>query len=118
MSKVPARIRFILLLLLDSVIVTCSIFVGYYILEPFFESYSLRALLLSSLILLLSHHLFAWLFDLYHRAWEYASVNELILIVKAVSASILVTALVVPVITMKPPFFRLYFITWMYLKVS
>lgn len=113
MSKVPARIRFILLLLLDSVIVTCSIFVGYYILEPFFESYSLRALLLSSLILLLSHHLFAWLFDLYHRAWEYASVNELILIVKAVSASILVTALVVPVITMKPPFFRLYFITWM-----
>lgn len=113
MSKVPARIRFILLLLLDSVIVTCSIFVGYYILEPFFEGYSLRALLLSSLILLLSHHLFAWLFDLYHRAWEYASVNELILIVKAVSASILVTALVVPVITMKPPFFRLYFITWM-----
>lgn len=113
MSKVPARIRFILLLLLDSVIVTCSIFVGYYILEPFFESYSLRALLLSSLILLLSHHLFAWLFDLYHRAWEYASVNELILIVKAVSASILVTALIVPLITMKPPFFRLYFITWM-----
>ncbi|MDT0698787.1 polysaccharide biosynthesis protein [Staphylococcus chromogenes] len=113
MSKVPARIRFILLLLLDSVIVTCSIFVGYYILEPFFEGYSLRALLLSSLILLLSHHLFAWLFDLYHRAWEYASVNELILIVKAVSASILVTALVVPIITMKPPFFRLYFITWM-----
>ncbi|PTF75326.1 polysaccharide biosynthesis protein [Staphylococcus chromogenes] len=113
MSKVPARIRFILLLLLDSVIVTCSIFVGYYILEPFFEGYSFRVLLLSSLILLLSHHLFAWLFDLYHRAWEYASVNELILIVKAVSASILVTALVVPVITMKPPFFRLYFITWM-----
>ncbi|TJY14777.1 polysaccharide biosynthesis protein [Staphylococcus chromogenes] len=113
MSKVPARIRFILLLLLDSVIVTCSIFVGYYILEPFFESYSLRELLLSSLILLLSHHLFAWLFDLYHRAWEYASVNELILIVKAVSASILVTALIVPLITMKPPFFRLYFITWM-----
>lgn len=113
MSKVPARIRFILLLLLDSVIVTCSIFVGYYILEPFFEGYSLRALLLSSLILLLSHHLFAWLFDLYHRAWEYASVNELILIVKAVSASILVTALIVPLITMKPPFFRLYFITWM-----
>ena len=113
MSKVPARIRFILLLLLDSVIVTCSIFVGYYILEPFFEGYSLRVLLLSSLILLLSHHLFAWLFDLYHRAWEYASVNELILIVKAVSASILVTALIVPLVTMKPPFFRLYFITWM-----
>lgn len=113
MSKVPARIRFILLLLLDSVIVTCSIFVGYYILEPFFEGYSLRVLLLSSLILLLSHHLFAWLFDLYHRAWEYASVNELILIVKAVSASILVTALIVPLITFKPPFFRLYFITWM-----
>ncbi|UXS68228.1 polysaccharide biosynthesis protein [Staphylococcus chromogenes] len=113
MSKVPARIRFILLLLLDSVIVTCSIFVGYYILEPFFEGYSFRVLLLSSLILLLSHHLFAWLFDLYHRAWEYASVNELILIVKAVSASILVTALIVPLITFKPPFFRLYFITWM-----
>ena len=113
MSKIPARIRFILLLLLDSVIVTCSIFIGYYILEPFFEGYSTRELLLSSLILLLSHHLFAWLFDLYHRAWEYASVNELMLIAKAVSASILVAAIVVPLITLKPPFFRLYFITWM-----
>ena len=113
MSKVPARLRFLLLILLDSIIVTGSIFIGYFILEPFFAGYSVRVLLLSSLLLLCSHHLFAWLFDLYHRAWEYASVNELLLIVRAVTASILVTALLVPLITFKPPFFRLYFITWM-----
>lgn len=70
-------------------------------------------LILSSLILLISHHVFAQIFDLYHRAWEYASVSELILIVKAVTGSIVVTGIIVSIFTQQSPFLRLYFITWM-----
>src|SRR5699024_11422880 len=44
---------------------------------------------------------------------EYASVNELILIVKAMSVSIITTIVLVSVLTSTPPFLRLYFITWM-----
>ncbi len=49
---------------------------------------------------------------MYHRAWEYASVSELILIVKAVTTSIVITMVVINV-TGNRPFFRLYLITWM-----
>ncbi len=102
-----------MLLIIDSLIVTFSVFLGYYILEPFFEGYSTKLLILSSIILLVSHHIFAQIFDLYHRAWEYASVSELILIVKAITGSIVATAIIVPLMTHQPPFLRLYFITWM-----
>ncbi len=50
---------------------------------------------------------------MYHRAWEYASVSELILIVKAVTTSIVITMVVVTIVTGNRPFFRLYLITWM-----
>ncbi|MGY3479694.1 polysaccharide biosynthesis protein [Staphylococcus cohnii] len=99
--------------MIDSLIVTFSVFLGYYILEPYFEGYSTKLLILSSIILLVSHHIFAQIFDLYHRAWEYASVSELILIVKAITSSIVATAIIVPLLTHEPPFLRLYFITWM-----
>lgn len=102
-----------MLLFIDSFIVTFSVFLGYYILEPYFEGYSIKLLILSSFILLTTHHVFSQIFDLYHRAWEYASVNELILIVKAVTGSIVTTAIIVPIFTHQPPFERLYFITWM-----
>lgn len=102
-----------MLLFIDSLIVMFSVFLGYYILEPYFEGYSIKLLILSSFILLTTHHVFSQIFDLYHRAWEYASVNELILIVKAVTGSIITTAIIVPIFTHQPPFERLYFITWM-----
>ncbi|MEB7768268.1 polysaccharide biosynthesis protein [Mammaliicoccus sciuri] len=113
MKNISAKQRLMILLIIDSLIVTFSVFLGYYILEPFFREYSMKLLILSSLILLISHHVFAQIFDLYHRAWEYASVSELILIVKAVTGSIVATVIIIPVVTFQPPFLRLYFITWM-----
>src|SRR5699024_7401247 len=86
-----AKERYFLLLLVDSIIVSFSVFVGYYILAPFFLTYTLQKLVLTSIILLISHHVFAYIFNLYHRAWEYASVRELISITQAVTASILTT---------------------------
>lgn len=113
MKYISTEQKLLMLLFIDSLIVTFSVFLGYYILEPFFKGYSINVLILSSLILLISHHVFAQIFDLYHRAWEYASVNELILIVKAVTGSIVVTGIIVSIFTQQAPFLRLYFITWM-----
>lgn len=113
MKYISTKQRLMILLGIDSLIVTFSVFIGYYILEPFFVGYSIKMLILSSFILLISHHVFAQIFDLYHRAWEYASVSELILIVKAVTGSIVTTGIIVPIVTQQPPFLRLYFITWM-----
>lgn len=113
MTQISARLRLIMLVILDSVIVTFSVFLGYIILEPYFESYNIDLLILTSIILLISHHVFAALFNLYHRAWEYASVNELMLVVKAVTCSVITTLIVVSLMTGSSPFFRLYFITWM-----
>lgn len=113
MKYISIKQRLIMLLFIDSIIVTFSVFLGYYILEPFFKGYSINVLILSSFILLVSHHVFAQIFDLYHRAWEYASISELILIVKAVTSSIVATGIIVPIFTQQAPFLRLYFITWM-----
>nr|WP_245336330.1 MULTISPECIES: nucleoside-diphosphate sugar epimerase/dehydratase [unclassified Staphylococcus] len=105
--------RFFILIIIDSLIVTFSIFLGYSILEPYFRGYSVDLLILASIILLVSHHIFAYVFNLYHRAWEYASVSELMSIVKAVTSSIVMTIILVAIITGDSPFLRLYFITWM-----
>ncbi|ASE57937.1 nucleoside-diphosphate sugar epimerase/dehydratase [Staphylococcus saprophyticus] len=113
MTKISARLRFLILIIVDSLIVTFSVFLGYSILEPFFDAYSIDLLLLSSIILLISHHIFAYVFNLYHRAWEYASVSELMSVLKAVTSSIITTLILVSLITMESPFLRLYFITWM-----
>ncbi|MCE5097097.1 polysaccharide biosynthesis protein [Staphylococcus devriesei] len=113
MDKLSARGRLLILIILDSLIVAFSVFICYNILEPYFEGYSHRLLILTSIILLISHHVFAYIFNLYHRAWEYASVNELLLIVEAVTCSIIATVVLIPLFTGHPPFFRLYLITWM-----
>lgn len=112
-SRISAKMRFLILIIIDSLIVTFSIFLGYSILEPYFKGYSIELLIISSIILLISHHIFAYVFNLYHRAWEYASVSELISVLKAVTSSIIITNVLVTLITMESPFLRLYFITWM-----
>lgn len=104
--------RYILLLVLDSIIVTFSVFVGYYLLSPFYIDYTIKKLIFSSFILLISHHIFAYIFNLYHRAWEYASVRELLSIFKAVSCSILFTYFI-NLIFLNTSFTRLMIITWM-----
>jgi len=111
--SITAKQRLIILLIIDSIIVSFSVFIGFYVLEPFFEGYTIKLLLFSSLVLLTSHHISAQIFNLYHRAWEYASINELLMIVRAVTVSIIATTIIVPIFTHKPPFLRLYFITWM-----
>ena len=107
-----AKERYFLLLLVDSIIVTFSVFAGYFILAPFFLAYTLPELAVTSIVLLISHHVFAYIFNLYHRAWEYASVRELISITQAVSSSIIITY-VLNLLIFQTSFTRLMIITWM-----
>ena len=106
------RKRIPFLVCLDSIIVLMSIFAGYLILHPSMNVYTVPMLWVSAITLLLSHHLFASIYHLYQKAWQYASVGELTAIVKAVTFSIAVTG-VVQFIYANDVYFRVLGITWM-----
>ncbi|OCA88915.1 polysaccharide biosynthesis protein [Pseudobacillus wudalianchiensis] len=106
------RKRLSFLIGLDSAIVLFSIYIGYFILHPYMNIYSAGTLVISSLSLLVSHHLFAAIYKLYIKAWEYASVRELVAIVKAVTFTIAATA-VVQLIAFGDIYVRVLFLTWM-----
>jgi FlaA1/EpsC-like NDP-sugar epimerase len=89
---VSYRKRLAFLAGLDSAIVLTAIYLSYIPLHPSIETFSFTNLFISSIILLICHHLFASVFNLYNKAWEYASIGELVAIVKAISFSIFVTA--------------------------
>ncbi|CAM4206529.1 polysaccharide biosynthesis protein [Lacicoccus alkaliphilus] len=107
-----AKKRYFLFVSIDSLIVTFSIFISYYILIPFFSEYSLVVLGTTAVIILLSHHIFAYIFNLYHRAWLYAGVRELTFITMAVTATMVTTA-ILTFLLFNITFFRLTLITWM-----
>ncbi|WP_062108611.1 polysaccharide biosynthesis protein [Bacillus niameyensis] len=104
--------RLSLMVLLDSAIVLFSIYISYYILHPTSNFYTSKLLLMSSLIILVSHHIFALLYRLYNKVWEYASVGELMSIAKAVTFSIL-TAALAQFVAVGHIYTRVLFITWM-----
>lgn len=72
------RTRISLLVLLDSIIVTFAIFVASWVVYPNIIEYSMPALIISSIALLIFHHIFAMIYKLYNKVWAYASVGELI----------------------------------------
>src|SRR5690625_1861977 len=85
--------RYLLLLMIDSFIVSTVIFVSWLLIRT--DSYTLSFPLIISLIaILLSHHLFGIIFKLYKKVWEYASTGELLIILKVVSYSIFIGAVV------------------------
>jgi FlaA1/EpsC-like NDP-sugar epimerase len=104
--------RVSLLMLLDSIIVLTAIYIGYYILLAQFSLYTLPTLIISSIALLASHHLFAFIYRLYQKAWEYASVGEMMAIIRAVTFSILVTG-AVQLIVNGSVYTRVLLVTWM-----
>jgi FlaA1/EpsC-like NDP-sugar epimerase len=104
--------RVSLLMLLDSLIVLTAIYIGYYILLASFSTYAMPVLVFSSIVLLVSHHLFAFIYRLYHRAWEYASVGEVMAIFRAITFSVLVTGAIQFIVT-GTVYKRLLIVTWM-----
>jgi FlaA1/EpsC-like NDP-sugar epimerase len=90
---VSYRKRLVFLAGMDSIIVLTAIYLSYIRLHPSIENISSQELMISAGILLICHHFFASVFNLYNKAWEYASIGELIAIVKAVVFSILITSI-------------------------
>ncbi|WP_369973719.1 polysaccharide biosynthesis protein [Rummeliibacillus sp. POC4] len=99
-------------MLLDSTIVIAAIFLGYLIINPTLQHEALPFLLVSSGTLLVSHHLFAAIYRMYRNAWEYASIGELLAIIKAITFSN-VTTTVVQLIAFQMIDIRVISITWM-----
>lgn len=100
------------LVLIDSIIVLTAIYISYFILHPYFNIFTSRALLISSITLLAGHHVFAYVYRLYKRAWEYASIGELISIAKAITFSI-ITLAVVQYVVIGNIYVRVLMLTWM-----
>ncbi|MEH7106453.1 polysaccharide biosynthesis protein [Bacillus sp. JJ1764] len=97
---------------LDSIIVFTAFYVSYWTLSPELVIFKNPMLLATVITLLIGHHIFSFIYKLYSKAWEYASVGELTTIVKAVSLTIAVAAI------MQELFFhniyvRALMITWM-----
>ncbi|MEH7521656.1 nucleoside-diphosphate sugar epimerase/dehydratase [Bacillus sp. JJ1503] len=104
--------RLTFLSMLDSLIVLSAIYFSYLMLHPYLGIFKLGTLLASSITLLVCHHLFAYLYKLYKKAWEYASIRELLAIVQAVTLSIVTTA-IIQFIIFNDIYVRALFITWM-----
>ncbi|GCD81083.1 UDP-N-acetylglucosamine 4,6-dehydratase [Parageobacillus thermoglucosidasius] len=104
--------RLSLLIILDSMIVLSAIYFSYFLLHPTLPVFSVPVLYVSSITLLASHHIFAFIFRLYQRAWEYASVSELLAIVYSVTISV-GTAAIIQYIINQDIYFRVLAVTWM-----
>ncbi|HDX9671109.1 TPA: polysaccharide biosynthesis protein [Bacillus cereus] len=104
--------RLSLLILLDSFIVLTAVYLSYWFIHPNVLSKIPTTVIISSITLLCSHHIFAAIYKLYNKAWEYASIGELKQIFKAITLSILVTAIVQQVIN-HDIYVRILAIAWM-----
>ena len=100
------------LIVVDSVIVLFSIYIGYFFLYPIDNPFASSYLFVSSLSIFVAHHAFAFYYGLYKKVWEYASIKELMSIALAVSFSILVVAAAQLVFTGNV-MIRALLITWM-----
>lgn len=106
------RVRIGILVLVDSLIVLTAIYISDFFLNPNVRLLPYDIMLVSSITLLTFHHIFSWRYKLYKKAWEYASIRELMAIFKAVSLSIIMTA-GVQFVLFQNVFFRMLSITFM-----
>ncbi|EOV9526565.1 polysaccharide biosynthesis protein [Bacillus cytotoxicus] len=104
--------RLSLLIFLDSFIVLTAVYLSYWFIHPNILSKIPMTVIISSLILLCSHHIFASIYKLYNKAWEYASIGELTQIFKSVTFSIIVTAIIQQIIN-QAIYVRILAIAWM-----
>ncbi|WP_163583207.1 polysaccharide biosynthesis protein [Gracilibacillus saliphilus] len=86
--------RICLLILLDSLIVSTAIFIASWIVYPTHSFGELDIMAITAIALFLFHHLFAFVYKLYHKVWAYASIGELMAIVKAITFTIVATGIV------------------------
>lgn len=104
--------RVSLLFIVDSFIVLFSIYIGYFILNPYTNVFMNKTLLISAITIQFAHHFIAWRYGLYRKEWSYASIGELKSIFKAVTWTIIVVMAVQLVLTQNV-YIRALLLTWM-----
>jgi FlaA1/EpsC-like NDP-sugar epimerase len=105
------RQRLSLFILVDSIIVLTAVFVSKLLTDSTIHVLTLPVII-SSMTMLASHQIFSLNLKLYKKAWEYASIMELLIIFKVVSYSVL-TAAFVQGVGLQEIHFRLLAVTWM-----
>ncbi|UOQ95066.1 polysaccharide biosynthesis protein [Halobacillus shinanisalinarum] len=103
--------RLILLIIIDSIIVSFSIYMSHFFLNPYVATFDWM-MFVSALTLLLTHHLFSSMLGMYKKKWRYASMEELIGIMLVVSLSIVSTA-AIQALAYNMIYERALIITWM-----
>lgn len=88
------RTRVASLIFLDSFVVLVSIYMSHFFLNPFSAYIVTEMIIVTSVTLLITHHLFSYFFGLYRRVWRYASTEELVGLSIVVTCSITITAIV------------------------
>ncbi len=104
------RQRLPFFMLIDSCIVLTAIFFSQFLVGATIHVITF-SIVLSSGVILISHHIFSFRFNLYKKVWEYASIGELIVILQTVTFSILIAAIFQQFI-LKEISFRLLMATW------
>ncbi|MFC3884767.1 polysaccharide biosynthesis protein [Bacillus songklensis] len=105
------RQRLSFLAFMDSAIVLTAIFFSSFLVNADLHVITVP-IIVSSVTLLLGHHFFSFIYKLYKKAWEYASIGELIIIFKVITFSIMVAAAVQLLISQNVHF-RLLAVIWM-----
>lgn len=111
LSLLTYRQRLSILTLMDSAIVLTAIFFSSFLVNANLHVITIP-IVVYSITLLLGHHLFSYLFKLYKKSWEYASIGELLIIFKVITFTILLTASVQLAISQEIHY-RLLSVTWM-----
>jgi len=95
----------------DSIIVVIALFIGSALTNIHFD-FASSTYMLSTLILLSCHHFFSYIYKLYKKAWLYASIGELLIVLKTVSFTFL-TVGILQFIFFQDAYLRLIVVTWM-----
>ena len=105
------RQRLSLFIFIDSCIVLIAVFFSSFLVDATLNVITVQMVIMA-IALLISHHFFAFRLHLYKKAWEYASVGELLTIFKVVSSSIVIAAILQEVL-IQEVFVRLLLVTWL-----
>ena len=86
------RLKILLLFIVDSLLVVGSVFLGFRLVTEGLIR-NIHGLTITAIVSLVAYYVFSYFFNLYWRDWEYASVYEVITVVKCVSATVIVSTI-------------------------
>ena len=110
------RLKILLLFVLDSIIVLGSVFLSFRLVTEGLIR-NIHALTVTALLSLTAYYVFSYFLNLYWRDWEYASVYEVITVVKCVSAAVIVSTIAVIVSTIAGIVWFKTLVTWQFVVV-